>query len=93
MSGVPQGSVLGLLLFLIYIDDIPTAISYSSIYMFSDDAKVVKSVASENDCMRLRDDLNSICGWSVDWKVFLNALKCAHLHFSLYTRSLKPNTR
>ena len=44
---------------------------------------VVKSVASENDCMRVQDDLNSICGWSVDWKVFVNALKCAHLHFSL----------
>ena len=33
--------------------------------------------------MRLQDDLNSICGWSIDWKVFLNALKCAYLHFSL----------
>ena len=66
MSGVPQGSVLGPLLFLIYIDDIPTAISYSSIYLFADDAMVVKSVASENDCMRLQDDLNSICGWNID---------------------------
>ena len=72
VSGVPQGSVLGPLLFLIYIDDIPTAISCSSIYLFADDAKVVKSVASE----RLQDDLKSICGWNIDWKVFLNAPIC-----------------
>ena len=93
MSGVPQGSVLGPLLFLIYIDDMPTAISYSSIYLFADDAKFVKSVALENDCMRLQDDLNSICGWNVDWKVFLNAQKCAPLALLLSTFGVSSRIR
>ena len=52
VSGVLQGSVLGPLLLFIDIDDIATAISYSTIYLIADDVKVAKSIALENDCMR-----------------------------------------
>lgn len=84
ISGVPQGSVLGPLLFLIYINDITASISYSSIYLFADDAKVVKSlVSSINDHSQLQDDLDTFDHWSTEWKICLNALKCSHMHFSL----------
>lgn len=63
VSGVPQGSALGPLLFL---NDIPTAISYSTIYLFADDTKVVKSLTSNNNSLQLQNDLDSLNGWSKD---------------------------
>lgn len=83
LSGVPQGSVLGPLLFLIYINDIPTAVNFSSAFLFADDAKLLKSLASDLDSALLQEDLDSVGTWSADWSVRLNALKCAQLHFSL----------
>jgi len=83
VSGVPQGSVLGPLLFLIYINDIPDVISSCKIFLFADDAKLVKPITCSNDSLHLQNDLDALNGWSEQWKIFLNALKCALLHFSL----------
>ena len=49
LSGVPQGSFLGALLFIIYINDMPTAITSSSIYIFADDTKLVKRTCVQAD--------------------------------------------
>ena len=49
-SGVLQGSILGSLLFLIYINDLPECINYASCRLFADDAKLLKSVVTSNDC-------------------------------------------
>ena len=83
LSGVPQGSVLGPLLFLVYINDIPTFIKFSSAFLFADDAKLLKSLKSDLDSALLQEDLDSIGKWSKDWKLMLNILKCIQLHFSL----------
>ena len=55
-SGVPQGSVLGPLLFLIYIDDIDDAVC-SNLVKFADDSKVFSIVQTKNDIDRLQSDL------------------------------------
>ena len=82
-SGVPQGSVLGPLLFLIYVNDIPDAMSYSSIYLFADDTKLLKVRKALSDCWKLQVDLDSMDNWSDQWLVMLNALKCSHVSFTL----------
>ena len=83
VSGVPQGSVLGPLLFLVYVNDIPDCVSISSIFMFADDTKLLKVLRSCEDPKLLQEDLASLTGWSGDWKIYLNALKCSQLSFSL----------
>lgn len=82
ISGVPQGSVLGPLLFIIYINDIPERILHSSIRMFADDCKLLKCISSFYDHLLLQEDLNSIVRWCDEWRLKLNASKCVALEFS-----------
>ena len=78
-SGVPQGSVLGPLLFLIYINDIPDVVS-SKIKIFADDTKVYRSISSPDDAAELQRDLDAITRWSVQWQLAFNENKCTALH-------------
>ena len=56
LSGIPQGSILGPLLFLIFINDLPSALSSSLVLLFVDDAKCFMSVSSQSDCLLLQND-------------------------------------
>ena len=78
-SGVPQGSVLGPLLFLYYVNDIPETVT-SSISMFADDTKLYRVMRNDNDARILQDDLHKLCNWSKDWLLSFNAEKCRHMH-------------
>ena len=62
-SGIPQGSVLGPLLFLIYINDLPDGIM-SNIYMYADDTKLYREIKSPEDHQILQNDLTKLCIWS-----------------------------
>ena len=74
-SGVPQGSVLGPLLFMIYINDLPEGIK-SFMSMFADDTKVLKRIEDEESCRELQNDLDMLQQWSEKWLMTFNASKC-----------------
>lgn len=78
---MPQGSVLGPLLFLIYINDLPCNIS-SSIRLFADDCVVYRTINSEEDHVHLQKDLDLINQWCDRWQMTLNTSKCCVLSFT-----------
>lgn len=80
-SGVPQGSVLGPLLFLIYINDLPLHVS-CHIRMFADDCVIYRTITNPSEQQALQHDLNSIQAWCDHWLMTLNPTKCKSLSFS-----------
>ena len=78
-SGVPQGTVLGPLLFVIYVNDMPGEVR-SSLKMFADDTKLYRSVGRESDNGVLQEDLDSLVEWSERWQLPFNREKCKTLH-------------
>ena len=78
-SGVPQGSVLGPLLFNIFINDLPSIVQ-SPLVSFADDTKVFRKIQSEDDYLKLQQDLDNLFLWSCEWQLGFNVDKCKVLH-------------
>ena len=74
-SVVPQGSVLGLLLFLIFINDLAEHTS-PTVRLFADDCVMYRQIANVHDCRVLRDDLNQLHEWDERWQLKFNKAKC-----------------
>ncbi len=74
-SGVPQGSVLGPLLFLLYINDVTNSI-VSNIRLFADDCIIYREIKTSVDKQTLQDDINSFNLWANKWQMKLNVNKC-----------------
>ena len=80
-SGVPQGTVLGPLLFVIFVNDIVKGIQ-SKIRLFADDVIIYREVKSINDTVILQEDLDKVKNWTDKNKMKLNESKCEFVKFS-----------
>ncbi|MCG8035359.1 MAG: hypothetical protein JAZ03_24705 [Candidatus Thiodiazotropha taylori] len=75
VSGVPQGTVLGPLLFLLYINDLPQKVS-STARLFADDSLMYLKISSTKDTAALQLDLDRLQQWQSDWQMSFNPSKC-----------------
>ena len=81
LSGVPQGTVLGPVLFLCFINDIADSLS-STIHLFADDALLFHTIDSAGDAALLQEDLTKLDDWANTWHMEFNACKCYALHIT-----------
>jgi len=79
LSGVPQGSVLGPVLFVVFINDLPDEIT-SFIYMYADDTKVFRRIDGRLESEALQRDLDKLSKWADKWQMCFNVSKCAVMH-------------
>ena len=78
LSGVPQGSVLGPILFLIFIHDLPDNIN-STVRLFADDCVLYRNIRRSVDQQILQNDLNILAQWVEAWLMKVNVAKCHSL--------------
>ncbi|XP_072030407.1 uncharacterized protein [Amphiura filiformis] len=78
ISGVPQGTVLGPLLFILFVNDIGEETS-STIRLFADDALIYRHISSKADTDALQNDLHKLVDWSTKWQMRFNPAKCSLL--------------
>lgn len=81
-SGVPQGSHISPLLFLVFINDITTVFKYSKVLLFADDAKFFLKIHSIEDCRHLQEDLWNLEEYCASNGLLLNESKCKLIRFS-----------
>ena len=79
-SGIPQGSVLGPLVFVVFISDLPDEFKYSICKMFADDCKIYRRLNQEN-VNKLQVDLTNLESWSKKWQLPFNPSKCKVMNF------------
>jgi len=75
LSGVPQGSILGPLLFVLFINDLPESV-LSTLKLYADDAKCYRTIRTVEDCLALQNDLKCLHEWSKKWKLVFSTRKC-----------------
>ena len=76
-SGVPQGTVLGPLMFLLYINDISNNIQ-SPLRLFADDSLLYRVINTEQDTLQLQQDLDLLSDWAETWQLKFNVNKCTY---------------
>ena len=92
LSGVPQGTVLGPLFFLIYINDIGNNLSPGTkLSLFADDSLLYRDIKSVKDCEILQKDLDSLQEWEGKWKMEFHPGKCQVLKISRKRKDHKIN--
>ena len=79
LSGVPQGSVLGPILLLVYINDLEEGVT-GKILKIADDTKLFTKTKEIKDKQKLQDDIDKLVKWSEKWQMLVNFGKCKYLH-------------
>jgi hypothetical protein len=94
LSGIPQGSILGPLLFVIYINDlVELCDDHASIFLFADDAKIFRHIRSNIDQLELQKACNILSTWSEKWLLPLNVSKCILLRIGRNTQDYEYEYR
>lgn len=76
-SGIPPGSVLGPLLLVLYINDLPELLdNQSEVNLYADDTKVYWHIKKQNNVQKLQEDINIIKTWSGEWLLLFHPKKC-----------------
>ena len=78
-SGVPQGSVLGPILFIYFINDLPNVIKCIS-RIFADDTKAYKQISDETDHLIVQNSIDAMVEWGDKWLSYFNSDKCGVMH-------------
>ena len=81
-SGVPQGTVLGPILYLIYVNDLPVMLKYSSAPLFADDSLIFRVIETFEDCILLQKDLEALEIWENMWQMQFRPDKCGCIRFT-----------
>ena len=81
LSGVPQGTVLTPLLFLLYINDLPVCVN-NEVKLYADDVLLYSYIHSESDCLALQQDLDKLTEWAHTWLMEFNIKKCEYLRIT-----------
>lgn len=81
-SGVPQGSILGPLLFILYINDIKDCFQNSKFLLYADDLKVYKIISNKVDCFNFQQDLDRFSNYCSSNKLYLSLPKCHVITFT-----------
>lgn len=89
-SGVPQGTVMGPLLFLAYINDLPEVVQ-SNVKLFADDCLVYRTICSTSDTVQLQQDLSALEKWERDWQMAFHPQKCTTIHISRKRHPIKAS--
>ena len=76
--------VLGPLLFILYVNDIPDIVD-SKIKMFADDIKIYSTITSFREALVLQNNLDKLCDWVKEWLIRFNISKCKHLKYGTTT--------
>jgi hypothetical protein len=84
-SSVPQGSVLGPLLFTIFINDLPDKIK-NECRLYADDSKLIGVIENEEDAVEIQKDIDSMQKWAKTWQMSFNYDKCKVMHFGKKNR-------
>jgi hypothetical protein len=90
LSGVPQGTILGPLLFLSFINDLPDVTTSSDAHLFADDCLLYRHVNSQNDSDLLQKDLSALGKWEEEWQMSFHPQKCTVIRLATNQRHVIP---